>query len=73
LPSTSGFGDHARATNDPMFIAQACIVLVTVPTLAYINRRNPVFGARLVKGASAVIALAGLIWFVERVASYHYF
>jgi hydrogenase/urease accessory protein HupE len=54
-------------------IAQACIVLVTVPTLAYINRKNPSFGAKLVKGASGVILLAGLIWFVERVASYHYF
>jgi hydrogenase/urease accessory protein HupE len=54
-------------------IAQASIVLVTVPTLAYVNRRYPEFGSKLVKAASAIIMLAGLIWFVERVASYHYF
>ncbi len=54
-------------------IAQATIVLATIPTLNYISRRNPVLGGRLVKVASVGIALAGAVWFVERVASYHYF
>lgn len=54
-------------------IAQATIVLATIPTLNYINRRNPVLGGRLIKVASAGIAVAGAVWFVERVMSYHYF
>lgn len=54
-------------------IAQACIVLLTVPALGYICRRDPGFGGKMVKVASAVIALAGGFWFVERVSGYHYF
>lgn len=54
-------------------IAQACIVLLTVPLLEFLRRRNQDWSFMVVRAGSAIIAAAGVFWFVERVISYKYF
>ena len=54
-------------------IAQACIVVLAVPVLEYIRRRNQDWSLVLIRAASVIIALAGGFWFVERITTYRYF
>lgn len=48
-------------------LGQACIVLLALPVLAAIRRKSERGGDLVTKGASALIVLAGTIWFFARI------
>ncbi len=54
--------------NGGVEVGQAAIVVVVLPLLLLL-RRAPWWERRAVPGLSALVALAGLVWFVERVTS----
>ena len=49
--------------------AQASIVLLVTPVLAFLARAKPLTSYRVVTAGSLAIALAGAFWFVQRVAA----
>jgi hydrogenase/urease accessory protein HupE len=54
------------AFNIGVEIGQACIVLTAVPLLRFLDRHNPALSSALTRCVSACIAVAGVIWFVQR-------
>ena len=59
-------GASLFAFNAGVEVGQACIVAVVAPLLALLRWRAPVPARRVVLAGSAVVALAGAWWFVER-------
>ena len=54
------------AFNIGVEIGQACIVLAAVPLLRLLDHHSPALSSALTRFASALIAVAGVIWFVQR-------
>jgi hydrogenase/urease accessory protein HupE len=70
----SGLPRHAIAWSLAAFnigveIGQACIVVVAVPLLRLLRRFNPVLSNAVTRYASIGIAVAGVVWVVERLRS----
>jgi hydrogenase/urease accessory protein HupE len=68
----SGLPQNAIAASLAAFnvgveLGQGVIVALAVPLLAYLNRRSPALHLRVVRLAAALIAIAGAVWFVQRV------
>jgi len=57
------------AFNFGVEIGQACIVLATVPLLAWLRANRPLAAPRIVTAASWGVALAGGFWFVQRIVA----
>jgi hypothetical protein len=54
------------AFNTGVEIGQACVVLLAVPLLQILGKRNPVLIGAVTRCTSLGIAVAGIVWFVER-------
>ncbi len=50
-------------------VAQACIVLAVAPVFAWVRRKRPVIGDRLVTVTALIIIAAGACWFVQRLTA----
>ena len=57
------------AFNGGVEAGQVCIVLLVAPMLALLRRRDPRLCGQVITLSACFVAIAGLYWFVERVAS----
>jgi hypothetical protein len=58
------------AFNIGVELGQALIVALAVPFLAYLNRQSPALHLKLVRLVAALIAIAGAVWFVQRILAH---
>jgi len=68
LPKAA-LGASLFAFNAGVEIGQACIVLATLPLLAWLHANRPRTAPRVVTAASWGVALAGGFWFVQRIVA----
>ena len=57
------------AFNGGVEAGQACIVILIAPMLALLRRRDPRLCGQVITLSACIVTVAGLYWFVERVAS----
>jgi hydrogenase/urease accessory protein HupE len=68
----SGLPQNAIAASLAAFnigveLGQGLIVALAVPLLTYLHHRSPALHLKLVRAVAALIAIAGAVWFVQRV------